>query len=45
MKYGATVLDPYQKYNSDKIERVAAASCTVRQKWVIQDTLVFSDIA
>ena len=22
MEYGATVLDPYQKYNSDKIERV-----------------------
>ena len=25
MEYGATVLDPYQKYNSDKIERVRAA--------------------
>ena len=22
MEYGATVLDPYQKYNSDKVERV-----------------------
>ena len=22
MEYGATVSDPYQKYNSDKIERV-----------------------
>ena len=24
MEYGATVWDPYQKYNSDKIESVAA---------------------
>ena len=22
MEYGATVWDPYQKYNSDKVERV-----------------------
>ena len=40
IEYGATVWDPYQKYNSDKIERV--------QRWAarfvkvgIQDTLVF----
>ena len=36
MEYGATVWDPYQKYNSDKVERVQGSS-----KVGIQDTLVF----
>ena len=40
MEYGATVWDPYQKYNSDKIER-----CSVElqdsSKVGIRDTLVF----
>ena len=37
MEYGATVWDPYQKYNSDKIERVQQGSSKVG----IRDTLVF----
>ena len=44
MEYGATVWDPYQKYNSDKVERVqhrAARFCFCRTKVDIQDTLVF----
>ena len=32
MEYGATVWDPYQKYNSDKVERGASSSCKVCQK-------------
>ena len=36
MEYGATVWDPYQKYKSDKVERVQGSS-----KVGIQDTLVF----
>ena len=37
MEYGTTVWDPYQKYNSDKIERVQQGSSKVG----IRDTLVF----
>ena len=37
MEYGATVWDPYQKYNSDKIERVQQGLSKVG----IRDTLVF----
>ena len=36
MEYGATVWDPYQKYNGDKVERFAASSCKVRQKLVFK---------
>ena len=36
MEYGATVWDPYQKYISEKVERVQCLS-----KVGIQDTLVF----
>ena len=36
MDYVATVWDPYQKYNSDKVERVQGSS-----KVGIQVTLVF----
>ena len=28
MEYGATVWDPYQKYNSDKVERVQRRAAT-----------------
>ena len=37
-EYGATVWDPYQKYNSDKIERVKLQGSS---KVGIRDTLVF----
>ena len=37
MEYGATVWDPYQKYNSAKVDRVHQGSSKVG----IQDTLVF----
>ena len=37
MEYGATVWDPYQKYNSDKIERVQLQGSS---KVGIRDTLV-----
>ena len=37
MEYGAIVWDPYQKYNSDKVERMQRRSSKVG----IQDTLVF----
>ena len=37
IEYGATVLDPYQKYNSDKVERVQLEGLS---KVGIQDTLV-----
>ena len=30
MEYGTTVWDPYQKYNSDKVERVGAARRAAR---------------
>ena len=36
MEYGTTVWDPYQKYNSDKVERVQRQT-----KVGIQDTVVF----
>ena len=40
MEYGATVWDPYQKYNSDKIERVQRrAASFVKSRH--RDTLVF----
>ena len=39
MEYGATVWDPYQKYNSDKIERVQRRQGS--SKVGIRDTLVF----
>ena len=38
MEYGATVLDPYQKYNSDKVEKQGSSKVGIR------DTLVFSDM-
>ena len=40
MEYGATVWDPYQKYNSDKIERVQRRAARF-VKSSIRDTLVF----
>ena len=39
MEDGATVWDPYQKYNSDKIERVQRRAA--RSNVGIRDTLVF----
>ena len=41
MEYGATVWDPYQKYNSDKIERVQRR-LQVSSKVGIRDTLLAS---
>ena len=42
MEYGATVWDPYQKYNSDKIERVQrSVELQGLSKVGIRDTLVF----
>ena len=41
MEYGATVRDPYQKYNSDKVERVQRRAAIGSSKVGIQDTLVF----
>ena len=42
MEYGATVWDPYQKYNSDKVEKVQRrAARIVKSRYSIQDTLVF----
>ena len=40
MEYGTTVWDPYQKYNSDKVERVQRRDARW-SKVGIQDTLVF----
>ena len=40
MEYGTTVWDPYQKYNSDKVERVQRRAARF-VKIGIQDTLVF----
>ena len=40
MEYGATVWDPYQKYNSEKIER-GSVELQGSSKVGIQDTLVF----
>ena len=42
MEYGTTVWDPYQKYNSDKVERVQhSVELQGSSKVGIQDTLVF----
>ena len=40
MEYGATIWDPYQKYNSDKL-RGCSKELQGSIKVVIQDTLVF----
>ena len=40
MEYGATVWDPYQKYNSDKVERVQRRAAGL-SKVGIHHTLVF----
>ena len=41
MEYDATVWDPYQKYNSDTVERVQhRAARFVKSRYTIQDTLV-----
>ena len=45
MEYGATVWDPYQKYNSDKVERGQLDGGSVELQGLakvgFQDTLVF----
>ena len=41
MEYGATVWDPYQKYNSDKIERVQRVKLQGLSRVGTRDTLVF----
>ena len=33
MEYGATVWDPYQKYNSDKVERVQRRAARFVKSW------------
>ena len=33
MEYGATVWDPYQKYNSDKVERVQRPASRFVKSW------------
>ena len=33
MEYGATVWDPYQKYNSDKVERVQRRAARFDKSW------------
>ena len=33
MEYGATIWDPYQKYNSDKIERVQRRAARFVKSW------------
>ena len=33
MEYGATVWDPYQKYNSDKVERVQHRAARFVKSW------------
>ena len=41
MEYGATVWDPYQKYNSDKIERVQHRATRFVKSWYLRYSIVF----
>ena len=43
MEYGATVWDPYQKYNSDKVERVQRRAARSGYKTDHRAVLAFTD--
>ena len=40
MEYGATVWDPYQKYNSDKVERAQRRAARVVKRRYTQNASV-----
>ena len=41
MEYGATVWDPYQKYNSDKVERVQRRAARFVKSWYSRYSSVY----